>query len=290
MANIIGVGIAAVDIVNITSGYPEEDQEVRAVAHSMRRGGNITNTLVVLSQLGHHCQWLGTMADDVNSQVIIDDLVTHGIDYSHCPRMVDSTSPTSYITLNQNNGSRTIVHYRDLPELSDEYFHELPLTEVDWIHFEGRNCPATRAMINRVRQQSRTIPLSVEIEKPRDQLELLFDTADCYFFSRAFAHTQQFATAEELLCHFRSLNPNALLICTWGADGAYAMDGDKLIHVAAVHIDKVVDSIGAGDTFIAGFIDAQLKSSNIDTALQFACQLASHKCTMQGFTNLTKPA
>ena len=49
MANILAVGIATIDIINRVNGYPHEDDEIRAISQSIRRGGNATNTLVVLS-------------------------------------------------------------------------------------------------------------------------------------------------------------------------------------------------------------------------------------------------
>ena len=64
MARILGVGIATLDIINTVDGYPAEDSEVRAIHQRICRGGNATNTLVVLSQLGHRCAWAGVLADE----------------------------------------------------------------------------------------------------------------------------------------------------------------------------------------------------------------------------------
>ena len=53
MARILGIGIATLDVINIVDEYPREDDEIRANGQRIARGGNVTNTLVVLSQLGH---------------------------------------------------------------------------------------------------------------------------------------------------------------------------------------------------------------------------------------------
>ncbi len=45
-----------------------------------------------------------------------------------------------------------------------------------------------------------------------------------------------------------------------------------------------IDSVGAGDTFNAGFIAARLHKATVPQALTFACQLAGEKCTHIGFT------
>jgi len=47
------VGIATPDIVKRVARHPGEDEEVRALSRTVRRGGNATNTLVVPSRLRH---------------------------------------------------------------------------------------------------------------------------------------------------------------------------------------------------------------------------------------------
>ncbi|MGD8558108.1 MAG: PfkB family carbohydrate kinase [Gammaproteobacteria bacterium] len=291
MATVIGVGIAAVDIINFTDGFPREDDEVRAQRQDIRRGGNTANTLVVLSQLGHRCRWLGTLADDLNSMVIGDDFARYNIDTTGCEIITGGKTPTSYITLNQRNGSRTIVHYRDLPELSATAMNNIPLQHAHWVHFEGRNETHTRYMIDHVKKQHASLPVSIEIEKPRDQLDLLLNAgADVYFFSRALARAQNFASAGEMLKHYRQTIPHALLVCPWGEQGAYALEQDRLLHAPAIDVDPVVDTIGAGDTFNAGFIHARLSGKDTLSALQYACGLAAKKCALEGFEGLANEA
>jgi len=294
MSNILAVGIATLDIINTTNGFPQEDDEVRAISQDIRRGGNATNTLVVLSQLGHRCEWIGCLAVDTSARLITDDLDSYRVTYTHCEKYANGVTPTSYITLNKQNGSRTIVHYRDLPELSSASFNNVPLEKFDWLHFEARNVDETRHMISRAINMEKAIPISVEIEKHRENLQTLFAGADYYFFSKAFATSgsgsEYFSTAEELLLHYRKLIPDAVLICTWGDKGAYALENDQLYYSPAPHVNSVVDTIGAGDTFIAGFIHATLSSNkannDLSTQLNYACTLAAKKCSTVGFKNL----
>jgi ketohexokinase len=292
MARIVGIGIAALDIINITDGYPEEDDEVRALSQTVRRGGNVTNTLTVLSQLGHQCEWAGTLADDANSDLIQAELHRHRIDTQRCAVISGAHAPTSYITLNQNNGSRTIVHYRDLPEYNFAHFMIItktcPLDEIDWLHLEGRNVPDTVKILKYVRQHHPAIKISIEIEKPRQHLEALYAHGDIALFSRHFASAAQHHNAATFLRAWRPKCAAPMLVCPWGADGAYAIDEQGLLHHApAVQISRVVDTIGAGDTFNAGIIHAGLNRYSIPESLRFANTLAGKKCGQRGFESLT---
>ena len=131
-----------------------------------------------------------------------------------------------------------------------------------------------------------TIPVSIEIEKYRDQLEDIYTGGTIYFFSKSFAEAEAIHSAENLLRHYRTLIPDALLVCTWGDTGAYALDGEKLYFSMARKLSKVVDTVGAGDTFNAGFIHASLENKCVQDRLEFANALAGKKCGIQGFCGL----
>ncbi len=115
MARVLAVGIVTLDIVSEVESYPSEDTEVRACAQSFRRGGNATNSLVVLRQLGHDGEWAGVWRDGPEAAPVLEDLGFHGIGMRYCRKVVQGNMPVSCITLNATTGTRTIVHYRDLP-------------------------------------------------------------------------------------------------------------------------------------------------------------------------------
>ncbi len=284
MARILGIGIAALDIINTVADYPREDDEVRALEQRIARGGNVTNTLVVLSQLGHRCCWGGVLTDGAEARVIRDDLAGFGIEMDAVRLASSGKVPTSYITLNRRNGTRTIVHYRDLIEFSFVDFAKIDLSAFDWLHFEGRNVPETRKMLDHVRRLTDPPPISVEIEKHRDGIESLFDGPAALFFSKPYVTAAGAGGPEEFLATVHQRRPVTELVCTWGVQGAYGIDETgALIHRPACPPVQIVDTVGAGDTFIAGYIDTRVRGLDIATALEQGCQLAGKKCGQTGF-------
>ncbi|MCF6210558.1 MAG: PfkB family carbohydrate kinase [Gammaproteobacteria bacterium] len=296
MANILGIGIATLDIVNHVAAWPAEDEEVRALAQDVRRGGNVTNTLVVLSQLGHRCRWAGTLADDSGSAAIRNDLMQYDIDTAHVQQIPGAHAPTSYIALNVHNGSRTIIHYRDLPEYGLDAFHRIDLQALDWLHAEGRNVVAVAEMLKDARRQYPQLPLSVEIEKPREHIEQLCGLADLLIYSRHYALHQlgaeapitPEAIANTFLRRQQQRAPQAIHVCSWGEHGAYGLAPDsELFHSPAFTPPKVIDTLGAGDTFNAGLIHARLAGQGLTDSLRSACRLAGDKVGRHGFHGLT---
>ncbi len=283
MAHIIGVGIATLDIINSVEGYPGEDAEVRALSQRICRGGNATNTLVVLSQLGHHCQWAGVLSDEPDGQRIIDDLQQYQIDATLCRVVKGGKVPTSYITLNQKNGSRTIIHHRDLPEFSFDHFSQINLLPCDWLHFEGRNISETEKMLVHVAKNNPGLPSSLEIEKARPGIRVLFKYVGVLLFSKNYVSKHEGSDGIDGTINFlQTLHrefPDKQIICARGEDGACGIDHQGVVyHASPSPPSKVVDTLAAGDTFNAAVIDSLIKGQSTEEAIKNGCRLAGQKC------------
>lgn len=220
--------------------YPEEDTDVRCSAVEKTRGGNATNSAAVAAQLGVDCSWMGTITDpdaDVDARFVFDNLASFGVHTQHAVRVAEGAVPTSYITLSAATGSRTIVHHRDLPELSyDAFFRSLiaagsappsedtladagarrkALSGWSWMHFEGRHVAAMTKVVREladsrepgspapsglVRSWREATPvISVELEKPHDGAEGMAAAADVVFVSKEFGAARGKSSPEEVL-------------------------------------------------------------------------------------------
>lgn len=277
MARVLCVGIATLDIVNRVADYPEEDAEVRAMAQQQRAGGNACNTAQVLAQLGAEAHWVGNLSD--NAQVIQDAFARVGVDVSMATICPDTVTPTSYVTLSQASGSRTIVHYRDMPEYSAQDFSCLDLRSFDWIHFEGRAPQQLAQMMQRARGVC-GMPVSLEVEKPREGIEALFEEADWLFFSKDYATQKGYPDAQALL---QDLPIGVPATCTWGDQGAWMRTPEgELLHEPAWQPAQVVDTLGAGDVFNAALIHALSQGGAVQQALGAAVVLAGEQCGREG--------
>ncbi len=284
MARVLGVGNATIDIINSVDGYPLEDSEQRAISQRICRGGNTANTLVVLSQLDHDCSWAGVLADEPDARYICDDFDRYQVDWSSAHQATQGKVPTSYIVSNQRNGSRSIIHVRDLSEYSASHFSKLELNDYDWIHFEGRNVAEVKQMLQYIDTVHPDMAVSLEVEKQRDGIEQLFNYPDVLIFSRVFVEQSAYYEPMPFLADMRKLYQANYLVCCWGDQGAYAIDDKgESIHSPAHPVSPVVETLGAGDTFNAALINAFIQQEPLDAALYQACQLAAYKCGVEGF-------
>lgn len=180
MKHLILVGACYLDTILTVPHFPEEDSKLRATSLSIRRGGNCPNSLEVLQQLLSHSSSYSSSSSSSTSVAaahsndvklhlvtclparsssatrrIASSFNTEGpvdVDLSHCLyREGHAEAASSYVVRSLETGSRTMVNYSDLPEMSTAEFEMVARAfasnkdaEDTWWHFEVREAHRER--------------------------------------------------------------------------------------------------------------------------------------------------
>ncbi|KAF9152013.1 hypothetical protein BG015_005919 [Linnemannia schmuckeri] len=306
------VGATYLDTIMHVNTFPTEDTKHRADRVEKRRGGNAANAAEVLGQDSRTKVWyMSSLPSPAASKILLRALEENNVKTEACVfHSSQHAPPQAYIIAAGNTGTRTIISHSTLPDLTlDEFVKKFDAScmrfssdivqmgcPFRWIHFEGRGADVSR-MIEYVesvyiRQGWRhKLTISVEFEKgDRPGIQRLLQQADVCFFSKLYAETLGFDRPEDFLSSVGDFcKPTATLFCCWGAQGAVGLhlESRTRFSSSAGIIPMVVDTVGAGDTFIAGMILALgVRGYDIGRSLRFACELASLKCSQYGFKGL----
>lgn len=299
MKKVLVVGLTCLDILNICDHFPEEDEDMRVISQHWLKGGNAANTACVLAQHQDLEVHLLSCLSGKNEHLFIsEEIKKAGVNIDLCP-IYERMFPTSTCIINKKTGSRTILHYpAEFPSLKVDDFCKVNSKSYDWIHFEGRDLQEYGAMIDYVtetRGSSAYPVISGEMEKVKKLPHLekyILPKVDVLFVSKDIALHKSMLTPN-ITVHRFSLNKSIkaqFIICPWGSVGAAAaerVDTTWKYHSCdAMKLDQVVDTLGAGDTFIAGVIFYLIKQEGVLSAIQYACWIAGKKCGQYGFKGL----
>jgi 2-dehydro-3-deoxygluconokinase len=271
-----------------------------AEAATFRRyiAGAESNVAIGLSRLGHAAGWFSRLGDDEFGRAIVFRIRGEGVDTSHV--ISDPGAPTGLVIRERREvGPIEQVYYRRgsaASRLSPADLDEAYLTDAKFLHLTGitpalsASCRETvfaAAEIARAagvkvvldpnyrsklwdppaaREVMRSLASKCDILLPgQDEAELLTGLADPE------------AAAREL----HSLGPQMVVI-KLGAEGALALDGDTVTRSPAVRVERIVDPVGAGDAFAAGFLSGLLRGWTLAEALALANRCGALAMTSPG--------
>ncbi|HLH74134.1 MAG TPA: PfkB family carbohydrate kinase, partial [Chloroflexota bacterium] len=77
------------------------------------------------------------------------------------------------------------------------------------------------------------------------------------------------------------LGPRLVLVKR-GPEGAMAVSDDGVIRVPALHLERVVDPVGAGDGFAAGFLSGQLRGWDLRESMRLGAIVGAAAMSVSG--------
>lgn len=227
------------------------DSVVDKYLHSrmMYPGGQALNVAVNARQLGCESAFLGVLGTDLHADLIRRAMSACGIDGSRC-RTFEGENGYAYVNL--VDGERVFVGSNRGGVLRE---HPITLDEADLAYLSGFDL--IHADLN-----SR---LETELEKIRAlRIPFSFDfstrgTAD--YFARVCPNVDFGFIAAGSMTEEECLNKARLMlelgcgavVATMGADGSLYLDAQGSTRFVAERLDAL-DTMGAGDSFIAGFM------------------------------------
>jgi 2-dehydro-3-deoxygluconokinase len=260
-------------------------------------GGAEANVAAACARLGLSTAWISALPAHEWGERVRREISGHGVDCSYV-RMVEGARLGLYF-LEYGASPRPI---RVLYDRRDSAFARLSPADVDWepvrrarlVHVSGVT-PAlgetARGLVRRAVREAATLSFDVNYRaklwspgEARAFAAEVLPAARYLFVGEAEARTVfgLVGTAEETLAALAREAPKATIALLQGEAGATVLDGGRFVRARRRHSVQVVDPVGAGDAFVAGFLWAILRDRGVDDAVEAGGAVAALKCSTWG--------
>ena len=276
-------------------------------------GGAPANVAVGVAKLNQESVFIGTLSQDAMGQLIRQELLSVNVDLAYSPI---STHSTALVLVSLDDyGERSFQFYRhataDL-QFDSQTLTAYPFSRGDIIHLcsNTSTLPSCHSdtLLGLLAIQSTGAMISVDVNLrenlwPTDQLAHLpqrvadlIKLADIIKFSK-----EEFDYLAEQIPGFAAIidqriHDNAVILITDGANAIRILSKSLNNHaVTPVSPSKVIDTTGAGDGFISGFLtfcqEHKITATNdfsvetLHEAVHFASQIGAKACEKKGAFN-----
>ena len=247
-------------------------------------GGAESNVAIGLSRLGHQAGWISKVGDDEFGKAILSFLKGEGIDVHQVT--IDSQAPTGiYFKEPRRKNHTNVYYYRKgsaASTLTPSDLDEAYISRAKYLHLTGIT-PALSESCRETVFEAITIAKKHGIpvifdpnlrmklwdeQTARETLLKIASQADIILPGVAegeflFGESDPMRLGEIFLQHGSSI-----VVLKVGAKGAYYFTDTEKELVPGLPVDQVVDPVGAGDGFAAGFISGLLDGVDLYASVE----------------------
>ena len=269
-------------------------------------GGGAANLAIAIRHCGLKVASVLAIGPDRRGQEIINNLKKRQVDTSLCQTITNQQSALSVILIGKD-GEHTIVAYRgandylsitqqDAREWNSDWFYIASLSGKTWL----KNLKALFKGHKKIAWNPGQAQLSADFKQLQPFLEktdLLIVNQDeaLQLVSNHHLDKKQLADygqdIHKLIQRLWYYGPKIVVI-TADAQGAWAYDGQKIIHQPAIAVKNIVDTTGVGDAFGGTLLACLIKTNNLKKSLRWAAKqsaaVISQRGAQSGLVNISR--
>jgi 2-dehydro-3-deoxygluconokinase len=236
-------------------------------------GGAESNFAIALSRLDCRAGWFGRLGKDPLGRAILKAIRGEGVDVSRSE--LTDEAPTGFMLRETVAGQTSVYYYRRgsaASKMGAEHLDESYIAQARILHITGITCAisetAREAVLEAVRIAKRNNVLvsfdpnlRLKLWSAQEAKKVLLPIAEeaDYFLPGLDELKLLYETDNEAEIFARLKELKAVSVVKGGHDETLLVEGGEVTALPYVKVERVIDPVGAGDGFCAGFIAGLLK-------------------------------
>lgn len=284
MEKVLVLGSINIDFVSFVSRYPQPGETLVSNDFGIFQGGKGANQAIALSKLDIPTLMLGKVGKDILSDFALSSLQESRVDITGIDKSQKNSTGSASIWVNVQ-GQNSIVIYPGANGEVDEDFiiqHEKFFDDASWLltQFEVPLESILLALKFAKKYGLKTVMDPAPVKKiGNDDIWGLVD----YLLPNEI-ELKELTRTENILKAIHTLKSRGVkeVIVKLGKQGAAYEGKGKLVAFPATPVEQRIDTTGAGDCFIAGFLYGMIQQRDISQAIKIANLTASYSIQKKG--------
>ena len=291
--DVIVVGELNIDIImNGINRFPEIGKEILAESLDVTLGSSSAIFASNLSSLGSRVAFLGKIGKDEFALTVLNSLQSKGVDTSNIIQS-DTLKTGATLVLNFDQDRAMVTYPGAMEDLRIKDISFENIATARHLHFSSIFLqPGIRNDVPVLFKKAKSFGLTTSIDPQWDPAEKwevdlpeLLPHVDVFLPNMSeFLALTRTKTIEAGISEIMQFAHKLTVVVKDGANGAYGWNGSELIHQPALLNDEVVDCIGAGDSFNAGFIHKFTQGASLKECLEYGTITGAVSTTRAGGT------
>lgn len=290
----IGRAVADVFLSNVPR-FPTNEELLRAKDGKVFSGGDALNVAANLSRLGHRVGFIGLLGHDCFGDFLKRELSGAEVDISRLIQREDVSTAFS-IVMDYGQGQHGFIYApgaSDMLSLNDidiEYVAAAPFCYLgDTFAMERMDAGDSVELLRALRNRGSRVILDCDPDEKGRGMRLmkpLLENTEAFIPSMAEAK-ELTGVSDPVAAIDRFIKAGVSVAgVKLGAKGALLGGcGIRTVHIPACRPEHLVDTTGAGDAFMAGFIHGMVEGWDIADCGHFASACGSLTCEVRGATS-----
>ena len=289
--DVLAIGELNVDLIlDQIQKFPEIGKEIIADKMNIALGSSSAIFASNLSTLGSKVSFVGQLGQDQFGDFVIECLEAQGVNTDYILRSsMHATGATVVLNYSEDRAMVTYpgaMKYLTMRNIPDVAFASCKHLHISSIFLQ----PGIAVDLVPLFQKAKASGLTTSIDPqwdPSERWEIAFRELLPYVdvFMPNIKELNAMTQSNSLEDGLNALKAHGtVIVVKSGSDGAFLWDGQSLLHQKPFLNTKVADSIGAGDSFNAGFLHKYLRKAPLTECLEFGALTGAINTTRSGGT------
>ena len=284
MEKVLVLGSINIDFVSFVSRYPQPGETLVSNDFGIFQGGKGANQAIALAKLDVPTLTLGKVGKDILSDFALSSLKESGVNTNGISKSQKSFTGSASIWVNAQGQNSIVIYPGANGEVDEDYIiqHEKLFDDASWL-------------LTQFEVPLKSILLALKLAK-KHGLKTVMDPAPVkkigndhiwglvgYLLPNEI-ELKELTHTEDVLKGIHILKSRGVkeVIVKLGKQGAAYEDEGKLLSFPSVPVERVIDTTGAGDCFVAGFLYGMIQWGDITRAIKMGNLAASYSIQKKG--------